>query len=187
MPTVKEINARIKKTQKDIEKLKSKLVKDTNTLFKQSLKEIFKDHSNLESFSWTQYTPYWNDGDTCTFSAHTDYIYLNDSEEGEGVWEYESLYNDLLNKDKAIKKLEADNTKLAGKPDNKWQIESNERKIKQLEEADINEIKWKYEALKDISELMNNIDQDTLLTMFDDHVKVTVTKNGIETESYQHD
>lgn len=35
--------------------------------------ELFRAHPILASFKWSQYTPFFNDGDTCTFSANTDY------------------------------------------------------------------------------------------------------------------
>ena len=41
--------------------------------------------------------------------------------------------------------------------------------------------------MKDINDLLENIDQDTLETMFGDHAKVIVSADGIEAESYQHD
>jgi len=187
MPTVKELHTRISKAKKDIEKLKSKLVKDTQMLFKHSLKDIFKNNKRLTSFSWTQYTPHWNDGDACTFSAHTDYIHLNGSDESDSLWDIENLYKDVINKDASIKKLQAENTKLAKKKDQKWQIESNERRIEEIQKADIEELTWKLDALKNINTLLSNADDDVLLEMFNDHVKVTVTKDGVETEEYQHD
>lgn len=33
-------------------------------------KKLFEENPTLESFSWRQYTDYFNDGDECTFSAH---------------------------------------------------------------------------------------------------------------------
>jgi hypothetical protein len=187
MPTVKELNARISRAKKDIEKLKIKLVKDTQMLFKQSVKDIFKKHKELISFSWTQFTPHWNDGDSCQFSANTDYIYLNGSEESESLWDNQNLYNDLLDYESVRNKLKAENVKLAKKKDQKWRIESNERKLEELENADIKQVKWKTEVLKDINGLLDMADTDALLEMFNDHVKVTVTKDGIETEDYEHD
>jgi hypothetical protein len=47
-------------------------------VFKDLTKNIFEDNPNLESFGWSQYTPYFNnDGENCTFSANTDCIYIN--------------------------------------------------------------------------------------------------------------
>lgn len=187
MPTIKELSIRISKAKKDIEKLKSKVMKDSQLLFKQSIKDIFKKHKKLVSFSWTQYTPYWNDGDECLFSAHTDYLYINGSDDCESFSELEQFHTDCLDKDKSIKKLTMDNIKLAKKKDQKWQIESNERRIEEIQKADFEEVKWKYEFLKDVSNLLNNFSQEALLEMFSDHVKVTITKDGIETENYEHD
>lgn len=187
MPTTKELQTRISKSKKDIEKLRSKMIKDSQLLFKQSLKDIFKKHKKLVSFSWTQYTPHWNDGDECVFSAHTDYLYINGSEEDSNFRDMEKLYADCLDKDKAIKKLTAENVKLAKKKDQKWQIESNERRIEEIQKADFEDIKWKCEFLKDANDLLNDFSQEALQEMFNDHVRVIVTKTGIETESYEHD
>ena len=187
MPTTKELTARISKAKKEIEKIKSKIVKDTGILFKQSLKEIFKKHKDLVSFSWSQYTPHWNDGDECLFSANTDYIYLNGSDESDSLWDIKSLYADVVNKEGSIKKLKAENVKLAKKKDQKWQIESNERKIEEIEKANLGELNWKLNALEDINNLLDNADSDALLEMFNNHVKVTATRDGIETEDYEHD
>ena len=35
-----------------------------------SLTALFKDFPDLTSYSWTAYTPYFNDGDTCYFNSH---------------------------------------------------------------------------------------------------------------------
>jgi hypothetical protein len=35
---------------------------------------LFETHAILDSFCWRQYTPFFNDGDTCHFGANTDEI-----------------------------------------------------------------------------------------------------------------
>ena len=40
--------------------------------FNGEVKQLFEKFPRLNSFSWTQYTPYFNDGDTCVFRVHTD-------------------------------------------------------------------------------------------------------------------
>lgn len=35
-----------------------------------AFKELFEKHETLESVTWAQYTPYFNDGDSCMFSVH---------------------------------------------------------------------------------------------------------------------
>jgi hypothetical protein len=34
---------------------------------------VFENHPMLRSFSWTQYTPHFNDGEPCYFRSNTDY------------------------------------------------------------------------------------------------------------------
>ena len=50
------------------------VVKDA---FRNAAKSLFQENSDLVSFSWAQYTPYFNDGDPCNFYAHADYPDVN--------------------------------------------------------------------------------------------------------------
>jgi len=53
--------------------------------FAEQSASIFEAHPVLTKFRWTQCTPYFNDGDACTFSAHTDYpsIYFANIEDDD--------------------------------------------------------------------------------------------------------
>jgi len=48
--------------------------KQCKTLFENEAKGVFARHPKLESFRWTQYTPHFNDGDTCEFSVNNEYL-----------------------------------------------------------------------------------------------------------------
>lgn len=52
---------------------REKMRDEGKEFFSGCAKELFSTHPILDYFSWTQYTPYFNDGDPCEFSAHTDY------------------------------------------------------------------------------------------------------------------
>lgn len=43
------------------------------TVFSETVTEVFTQLPSLISFGWTQYTPYFNDGDECTFTANDSY------------------------------------------------------------------------------------------------------------------
>jgi len=66
-------------------------------LFSQTTKNVFEKNSNLKSFSWTQYTPYFNDGSICEFDVDYEYdMYIND--EYIKVYDLDSwLESDYLN------------------------------------------------------------------------------------------
>lgn len=50
--------------------------------FKKELKTlVFPD--KIKSIGWTQYTPYFNDGDSCEFSVNSDYLSINGDREDD--------------------------------------------------------------------------------------------------------
>ncbi len=82
MKTSAEIDAEIKRLKKEYQTAAQRE-------FTEGAAELFVAHPRLKSFGWTQYTPYFNDGDSCEFSAHTDDPYINgfnewDDDDGEG-------------------------------------------------------------------------------------------------------
>lgn len=54
--------------------------------FREQSEALFAAHPGLQAFCWRQYTPYFNDGEPCVFSANTDSLTLRfagDSEEDD--------------------------------------------------------------------------------------------------------
>ena len=74
MPTITE---KYKNLREQKLKLQEEVSKMTKVYFAEASKHLFDTHPDLESFSWQQYTPYFNDGDTCTFSVYSDYPTIN--------------------------------------------------------------------------------------------------------------
>jgi hypothetical protein len=58
------------------------------TQFARIARLIFEAYPAVESFSWRQYAPYFNDGDECVFRVHTDLEEI----EVNGV-EYDDTYS----------------------------------------------------------------------------------------------
>jgi len=106
LSNVKQIKSKLNEIQKQIEKLEKQAHKESSKLIAKGFKEIFKKHPELESFSWTQYTPYFNDGDECVFNAHTDYISINSSEDEESSYELRQFLDVLHNPKKEIARLQ---------------------------------------------------------------------------------
>lgn len=134
--------AELRKTKLE---LLEEIKKSAKALFKEASATLFEEFPVIEEFRWTQYTPYFNDGDTCTFSSNHSYarVVFNDSTE-----EDEDDY------------------------DNEGYDESTPLHKK---------------AGKAVEKFLGNFDDDDMLSMFGDHVKVSVTKKGIEVEDYDHD
>lgn len=70
-----ELETNLLKIRNNIDLTKEELKK----LFYIESKKFFQKYNYLKSYGWTQYTPYWNDGDVCKFSVYTDLgsIYIN--------------------------------------------------------------------------------------------------------------
>lgn len=56
-----------------MKEFQEKMKQDGKKFFLEISKELFEQNPTLLKFGWRQYTPYYNDGDACEFSAHLDY------------------------------------------------------------------------------------------------------------------
>lgn len=45
--------------------------------FHEGCKELFAAYPAIKSFGWTQFTPFFNDGDQCVFGVYSDYPMIN--------------------------------------------------------------------------------------------------------------
>jgi hypothetical protein len=181
---IKQIKSKLNDIQKQIDKLEKQAEKESSKLISKGFKEIFKKHPELESFSWTQYTPYFNDGDECVFSAHTDYISINGSEEAESVYEAKQFLDVLHNPKKEIAGLKK---RIEECKKEKYGYSYLEDQIKRIESGSIEETRNRLSILEDISQILSSIDEDCYKSIFGDHVRVTVTKDGWSTETYEHE
>jgi len=154
----------IKEKQAEIKKMQKELQKRSGDIFLSSFKKLFEENPELKSFGWTQYTPYFNDGDTCYFSANTDYLWINGENEDDASWAQEKkvISWGTYNRDKRVYegRIEQDN------PDYNPKLKEISNKIKNF---------------------LNIFDEDFYKNQFGDHTKVTITEKGIDTDDYEHD
>lgn len=72
--------------------------------FKKGTEELFDENLELKSFGFSGWVPYFNDGDECTFCAHTDEPDINDidgydlayGEETKNLEKLQSKVSDFL-------------------------------------------------------------------------------------------
>ena len=70
----------------EVYNLKDEIFNLSKDVFEDGCKNIFEKYPKIESFGWNQYTPYFNDGETCFFSVNTDWIYINGDPADEADW-----------------------------------------------------------------------------------------------------
>jgi hypothetical protein len=161
---MEELILEIKEKQKEIKDLQDQLRKRSNEVFKEAFDQIFNKYERLDNFSWTQYTPYFNDGDACRFSAHTDYIYVN----GEHVDDC-----DWMNEKNVIS----------------WGTYNREKRVYEgrVEVDNPNYDPEMSAAVESVKNILNLFDNDFFEKQFGDHMRVTVSRNGVSTDYYEHD
>ena len=142
-------------------KAEEEATKVAQEAFGDMAKDLFEKHPKIKSFAWAQYTPFFNDGDPCTFSAHTDCLKLAtfenlESEEyesedtGEDGFVYEECYF-----------YGDDDKNLASSP-------------------------TLFPACKDIEAFLGEFEED-LESLFGDGVQVWVSRDGVDPRDYDHD
>jgi hypothetical protein len=128
-------------------------------------KKIFEKYPKLESFSWSQYTPYFNDGSETYFITNTEYIKINEEDVDDSDWISE---NNVIS----------------------WGIWDRVNKTYdgRVEEPNPNYDKDLAEATSEVKEFLDHFDNDFYLSQFGDHSEITIKRSGeIVVDEYEHD
>lgn len=151
MTNLKEVAAKLNDLKKEYSELAKKEIFN-------SIKEFFEAYPEVYAIRWEQYTPYFNDGDACTFSVGDAEYFLTeeDLDNGDGFGDYW--------------------TPLKMKEDEIVALEISRDRLKVVSDAFI-----------ELQKNLSSIDDDVYLGIFGDHAQITATKDGIECDEYFHD
>lgn len=131
------------------------------------------DDPTIVEFGWRQYTPYFNDGEPCEFSVHGTWVRTDaevDTEE-EAFDEYD---------------LEIWGHPSLGKVNGHYEGEWPNRKY--IEDGYEGPDRARYDRIKALEKAIEGDEfNNVLLEAFGDHAAVTVRRDGIEVESYDHE
>jgi hypothetical protein len=76
---------KIKTLTDSVNSLTEQVEKINDMIFRFVVTNLFNEYPELKKFSFTGYTPAFNDGDECTFTLGTDYPEINDDEGNEEI------------------------------------------------------------------------------------------------------
>lgn len=162
-----------------IENLQKEIMEKSKSAFKDVAKALFDAFPSLESFSWVQYTPYFNDGEPCEFgvSADADWsLKINGERPGDSEhWETKPIYIDK--EGNQYTEAEYKNQPAS------WRDRTIRSRFTYLnaEEPELNGVP------DTIEDFINAIDENTLQSMFGDHCEVIVYRDRVEVQDYDHD
>jgi hypothetical protein len=136
------------------------LKKEGKNILKDLFKNVFETVPELESIRWYQYTPFFNDGDACTFGIHGIYFKVEGNPENAG--DYEDGYEYSHGFDKEI-------------------YVSGQGYVKNSKYN-----KQKCDILDSVEATLGELEE--VLQALGDHSMVTVGRDlKIEVEEYEHD
>ena len=183
MKKIDELKIKISEANQRISELKKQVQKELQAEFTGALSELFDAYPFVTSLSFKAYTPYFNDGDSCEYSVHHDYCQFNgfdeddDEQQGENVdvlkLARENIYVEEPNPDYDASKLGT------------WGPHRNKTTYVKKPNPDFNPL-YK-EAVDAFRSALAVVDEDNWEEMVGDHVKVTITREGITTDEYEHD
>lgn len=171
-----EITNKFKLLEENYVKLKQQFQTEAQVIFKDVFKNFFDKNPAITAVIWNQYTPYFNDGDTCEFNVNE--ISFTNAPDLELIDNYGEL-------DESVPSDVADTIFYC---DNLHYVMSNRGDYYKREAALISQNNIDVGLCSELSSMMHSDSMTEVLeSMFGDHVRVVATKDGFSVEEYSHD
>ena len=158
--TFEQIRQRTAALQEQIKALQAEAAAQIEPL----LQQFIADNPQVAKVWWTQYTPYFNDGDECVFRMGDVYFVFVGDEDEEGYYDFGNAIENGVRGYIYSGKFEP---------------------AEYLPSLEVCSVETQ-RACEQLSAELAGL-EDALKTLFGDHVKVIVTKEGVEVEEYDHD
>lgn len=157
--------------------LAKKFQDQAQDLFKKTIAEFWELNPGVNAVVWHQYTPFWNDGDTCEFSVYSP-TFTNATGDQLHYIKYGEFDPKEGEEDDTV--WATDEIKYTMTGNSKWRIEE---KQKILAGPHVN-----IDSCILLSEMLQSSEFENIMKMmFDDHVKVIATRDGFDVSEYEHD
>jgi len=173
--------AGLKKTfeglNKSIAVLKDEAKKTSQEYMKEAFINFFTKTPEVQLVTWQQYTPYFNDGDSCKFSVNDPNFYKDSDERDEDV-----LKGGYFEPFKKPGQWVYDNR--ATSPSYERQIQDYDATVAAAGPERVEEIRA---SIKEIKSLFKEIKDEYFEMMFGGHAQVDATAAGFDVNEYQHD
>lgn len=159
----------------EYETSKKSFMEKLQASFKTEIQDIFQKNPSLKYIFWTQYTPYFNDGDTCEFRVHDIDFIMDFFEDGGNI--------DDINDIEMYGEYSFEY--VSGIIPTSWRYDrGGKEKVEKLTQDQREQLDRVYQSITDIQAIPDGV----FLGMFGDHAKVIVDREkGIIVEEYDHD
>ena len=164
-----------------------KLQHEGKAAVKDAFKDLFDKYPEVRSVVWSQYTPYFNDGEPCYFSVHefdvnlgTDDSIKADVEARKVEMKAAADQGDYKKAQQLKNQVDQLMDRLGGSDDDYSYGETlySLRKSKNPREVEVAEA---------VRNLQKELPSDVLESVFGDHVKIVATRQGFKITEQDHD
>lgn len=164
--------------KKDLDEFHKRTQDKGKHVFLTVLRQFFDTTPEVSKIIWTQYTPYFNDGDTCEFGVN-DPVFLetNSKEADEDDDNEDSIFDKP--RDYYFQEYAKGNS-------SKYVREAVER-YHAVESKYGERLKEIQANIAEVKKLWNDLDADVFHMSFGDHVKIVASKDSIDISDYEHD
>lgn len=185
---VANIAEQMQKVTEEFERIRVTMTSRYQQVFYDVVKQLFSKHQCLKVIQWSQYTPYFNDGDECVFTVNEIFYTVKEPSGSD----HETWYSES---DEWIGAVPSD-----------YMFENAEKYRKNLNDSPWGDYTVKIvdayrEACKEFGEenlvalgkdmtaftRMVYDNQTFMRAMLGDHKLVTITKDGIDVSDYEHE
>lgn len=155
------------------ESLQKNFMEQAQSALKVEFAKFFELYPEINVIQWTQYTPYFNDGDECTFRVNDIYTGFVKEDSLDDISDYGEFEGHLEN----------------GWTNSSWStkyiVESMREYDPDITVARANEVA---EACVQLNKLVGgDAMEDVCRAVFGDHVRVRATKDGFDIQEYEHE
>jgi hypothetical protein len=180
-------------------KVREEFVKKLVPQFAEVFEQFFAENPNVGGVVWTQYTPYFNDGDECVFRVSGKYLFPTSTDLDDLSGYDEDLFPSFDDIKNYVYVLE--NDKAPANYRTWYDADAFKRTFGATKEQHILDVAQTaglnkgnvvefYKTLNDWEKLQDtlaSIDDDIYKDIFGDHAKIVVTRDGINVDEYSHD
>lgn len=160
----------------ELERKKKEMAKEVQENLKEGFKDFFDLVPEAKSIVWTQYTPYFNDGDECIFRVNDYEVHETENPDyqyGDGGIKLEKPSN-IYYVDQA-------------KNPNGWGASAVKEWNETLERLGGKERLEQITEAKKLLDNIFNLPDDFFKDTFNNHVTVVATRNGFDVDDFDHD
>lgn len=149
-------------------------------------KDFFDKNPNIHGVVWTQYTPYFMDGDPCVFTIHEPVFLIDKSEPVVADLDPEDYdevgdedYDEVGDEEYGAYSSDEEYGAYSSYDFYNWGAGVGKT-------FDTPEKEAVYNVINQVESALNTV-EDVLESIFGDHAQVTVTRTGYEVDEYSHD